>query len=244
VISAAVCFVLAKSVVAPPSSLTYMPLGNSITQGYYATLGYRCPLQTRLVNAGHNATAVGLSGFLDHRFVGRLLVRYLGWSGRSDCPDNWEGHGSYTTAQIQGWFDADNSIRQLKPNIILVLVGTVDVRRGNISQGPNDLRNMLTDIFTQSHNSWVVVSTIPPLGSQVKTFDQVPAYNAAIMRVAAEFPRVSTIDFYTACNSIINQCLGDDGIHPTQAGFDVLTPLWFQAIRSISALTAEISRSK
>jgi hypothetical protein len=42
--------------------------------------------------------------------------------------------------------------------------------------------------------------------------------------------RVSTIDFYTACNNVINQCLGDDGIHPTQAGFDVLTPLSFQAM--------------
>ena len=239
--------VLARSGPAvPPSGLTYMPLGDSITQGYFATRGYRCPLQARLVNAGYNASAVGRSGFLDHDFLGGLLVRYLGWSRGGDCPDNWEGHGSYTTAQIQAWFDADHSMTQLKPDIVLALVGTVDVRRGNIAQGPNDLRNMLTDIFTQSPNSWIIVSTILPLGSQVQFFDQVPAYNAAIMRVAAEFPRVSTIDFYTACNNVINQCLGDDGdgIHPTQAGFDVLTPLWFQAIQSIAARTAAISGPK
>jgi hypothetical protein len=70
------------------------------------------------------------------------------------------------------------------------------------------------------------------------------AIGAAIMSVAAEFPRVSTIDFYTACNNIINQCLGDDGIHPTQAGFDVLTPLWFQAIQSIEVGKTEINRPK
>jgi lysophospholipase L1-like esterase len=238
-VAAGIYFVLARSgPAAPPSGLTYMPLGDSITQGARSSRGYRCPLQARLVDAGYNASAVGLSGFLD----GGFLRRFRDWIKLPNCPDNWEGHGSHTTAQIQAWFDADNSITQLKPNIILALVGTVDVRRGNISQGPNDVRNMLTDIFTHSPNSWVVVSTIPPLGPQVEFFDQVPAYNAAIMNVAAEFPRVSTIDFYTACNNIINQCLGDDGIHPVQAGFDVLTPLWFQAIQSIAARTAEISR--
>lgn len=92
------------------------------------------PLQATLVKAGYNASAVGLSGFLDRWTV-------------TDCPDNWEGHGSYTTAQIHAWFDADNSIRQLKPQLILAMVGTVDVRRGKASQGPNDLRNMLTDIL-------------------------------------------------------------------------------------------------
>jgi lysophospholipase L1-like esterase len=209
----------------PPSGLTYMPLGDSITQGVgYRNGGYRCPLQAALVKAGYDATAVGLSGFLDHWAV-------------ADCPDNWEGHGSYTTAQIHAWFDADNSIRHLKPHLILAMVGTVDVRRGNASQGPNDLRKMLTDIFIQSPNSWVILSTTPPLGSQVQFFDQVPAYNKAIMSVAAEFPRVSTIDFFTACNHMIATCLGDDGIHPTLTGFAGLTPLWFQAIRSIGAYT-------
>jgi lysophospholipase L1-like esterase len=213
----------------PPSGLTYMPLGDSITQGAgHRNGGYRCPLQATLVKGGYNASAVGLSGFLDRWTV-------------TDCPDNWEGHGSYTTAQIHAWFDADNSIRQLKPQLILAMVGTVDVRRGIASQGPNDLRNMLSDIFSQSPNSWVILSTIPPLGSQVQFFDQVPGYNKAIMSVAAEFPRVSTIDFYTACNKILAACLGDDGIHPIEAGYEVLTPLWFQVIRSIGAGTAEIS---
>jgi lysophospholipase L1-like esterase len=234
-VAAAIYVVPARSgAAAPPSGLTYMPLGDSITQGYSASRGYRCPLQARLVAAGYKTSAVGRSGFLDHGFLGGLLIRYFGWTIGGDCPDNWEGHGSHTTAQIQAWFDADNSIKQLKPNIILALVGNKDVRSGNVSQGPNDLRNMLIDIFTQSPNSWVVVSTIPPLGSQVQFFDQVPAYNAAIMRVAGEFPLVSTIDFYTVCNNILDQCLGDDGIHLNPAGYDLLTPLWFHAIQSIA----------
>ena len=144
------------------------------------------------------------------------------------------------TAEIRAWFSSDNSITQLRPHVILAMVGTVDVRRGNISLGPNDLRNMLNDIFIQSPNSWVILSTIPPLGSQVKFFDQVIGYNKAIMSGAAEFPRVSTIDFYTAGNNIITACLTDDGIHLMPAGYDVLTPLWFHAIRSIGAGMAEI----
>ena len=121
----------------------------------------------------------------------RSRHRLSAYSPRSQSPLN--------PKSVDG-FNADNSITQLKPHVILAMVGTVDVRRGNISQGPKDLRNMLTDIFTQSPNSWVILSTIPPLGSQVKFSDQVTGYNKAIMNVAAEFPRVSTIDFYTACN--------------------------------------------
>jgi lysophospholipase L1-like esterase len=216
----------------PPSGLTYRPLGDSITQATgHRSGGYRCPLQATLVKAGYNASAVGRSGFLDRWTV-------------TDCPDNWEGHASYTTAQIHAWFDADNSIRQLKPQLILAMVGTVDVRRGSASQGPNDLRNLLTDIFIQSPNSRVILSTIPPLGSQVEFFEQVPAYNKAIISIAAEFPRVSTIDFYTACSNIKAACLGDDGIHPIEAGYEVLRPLWFQAIRSIWAVTSEINDPK
>ena len=213
-----------------PSGLTYVPLGDSITQGGRRSGGYRCALQAKL-DAGYDASAVGLSGFLDRWTV-------------TDCPDYWEGHGSYMTAEIRAWFNADNSITQLKPHVILAMVGTVDVRRGNISQGPNDLRNMLNDIFIQSPNSWVILSTIPPLGSQVKFFDQVIGYNKAIMSGAAEFPRVSTIDFYTAGNNIITACLTDDGIHLMPAGYDVLTPLWFHAIRSIGAGMAEINKPK
>jgi hypothetical protein len=148
------------------------------------------------------------------------------------------------TAEIRAWFNSDNSITQLRPHVILAMVGTVNVRRGNISQGPKDLRTMLTDIFTQSPNIWVILSTIPSLGSQVKFIDQVIGYNKAIMSVAAEFPRVSTINFYTACNNIITACLTEDGIHLMPAGYDVLTPLWFQAIRSIDAGTSEIDKPK
>jgi len=117
------------------------------------------------------------------------------------------------------------------------------VRRGKISQGPNDLRNMPTDISAQSANSRVVLSTIPPLGPQNQFSDQVSAYNAVISRVVREFTRTSMIDFYTACNNLgIDTGLFGDGIHPTRAGFDVLTPLWFQAIQSLAAGTPEIDR--
>src|SRR5215471_6292942 len=95
---------------------------------------------------------------------------------------------------------------------------------------------MLTDIFAKSPNCWAVVSTIPPVGPRVPNSDQIPAYNAAITSVVREFTQASMIDFYTACNNLgINTCLFGDGIHPTQAGFDVLTPLWFQAIQAIEA---------
>jgi hypothetical protein len=58
----------------------------------------------------------------------------------------------------------------------------------------------------------------------------------------SQVPRQPAGEFGTA--HALLACLGGGGIHPMPAGYDVLTPLWFQAIRSIETGTGEINKPK
>jgi hypothetical protein len=107
------------------SQIAIMPLGDSITEGYvswaaFAQGGYRCPLYSLLQGAKVQFTFVGDSASLEPGVV-------------TACPDvNWEGHGGYDIASIQGFEDADGSVTAYKPDYILVLGGTNDVAKANL----------------------------------------------------------------------------------------------------------------
>jgi acyl-CoA thioesterase I len=213
------------------AQVSIMPLGDSITEGWataatFVQGGYRCPLDSLLRNSGVSFSLVGDSASLEPGVV-------------TVCPDvNWEGHGGYDIASIQGFADADGSIRTLQPDIILLLAGTNDVAQGETSSVSGQLRNLLSNIYAQDPNAWVVISTIPPMNpkasaasSSVATWaSQVPQANAQIKAIAAQFPRTTLIDFYSAAVANVSANLGSDGIHPSVTGYGVLANLWYNAI--------------
>ena len=132
---------------------TIMPLGDSITEGYaalatFAQGGYRCPLYSLLERDGVQFTFVGDSTSLEPGIL-------------TACPDvNWEGHGGDDTASIQGFEDADGSVRTLQPDIILLLSGTNDVAQGETSSVSRRLTSLLSGLYAQDLNAWVIISTI------------------------------------------------------------------------------------
>ena len=211
--------------------VSIMPLGDSITQGYatpaaMAQGGYRCPLDSLLLNGGVPFTFVGDSASLEPGVV-------------TVCPDvNWEGHQGYTTAAIQGFEDADGSVRAFQPGIILLLAGTNDVAHGITSGISQNLTNLLNDIFAQDPNAWVILSTIPPMNPNAPSAPatvalwapQVPQANAQIQAIAAQFPRTTLIDFYSGAVGNVSANIGPDGVHPSVTGYGILANLWYNAI--------------
>src|SRR6202453_4732369 len=213
--------------------IAIMPLGDSITEGYatsdtFAQGGYRCPLYTMLQGAKVQSSFVGDSASLEPGVV-------------TTCPDvNWEGHGGYDIASIQGWEDDDGSVSAYKPNYILLLGGTNDVAQGEPSSVASQLSNLLSDLFAKDHNAWIIIATIPPMNpsasnaaSDVASWaPQVPSANAQIKAVASQFSRTTLIDFYSAAAGNVNANIGTDGIHPTVTGYGILANLWYQAIEA------------
>jgi hypothetical protein len=213
------------------SQITIMPLGDSITEGYASTAtfaqgGYRCPLYSLLTGANMQFTFVGDSASLEPGTV-------------TACPDvNWEGHGGYDIASIQGFEDADGSVTAYKPDYILVLGGTNDVAQGEPTSVSWQLTNLLSDLFAKDPNAWIIISTIPPMNPSAPSAPSaeaswaplVPQANAQIKAVAAQFSRTSLIDFYSAAVGNVNANIGTDGVHPTVTGYGILANLWYKAI--------------
>jgi acyl-CoA thioesterase I len=211
--------------------ITIMPLGDSITEGYASTAtfaqgGYRCPLYSLLEGAKVQFTFVGDSASLEPGVV-------------TACPDvNWEGHGGYDIASIQGFEDADGSVTAYKPDYILVLGGTNDVAQGEPTSVSWQLTNLLSDLFAKDPNAWIIVSTIPPMNPSAPSAPSeeaswaplVPQANAQIKAVAAQFSRTTLVDFYAAAVGNVNANIGTDGVHPTVTGYGILANLWYKAI--------------
>jgi hypothetical protein len=211
--------------------ITIMPLGDSITEGYASTAtfaqgGYRCPLYSLLQGAKVQFTFVGDSASLEPGVV-------------TACPDvNWEGHGGYDIASIQGFEDADGSVTAYKPDYILVLGGTNDVAQGEPSSVSWQLTNLLSDLFAKDPNAWIIISTIPPMNPSAPSAPSeeaswaplVPQANAQIRAVAAQFSRTTLVDFYSAAVGNVSANIGTDGVHPTVTGYGILANLWSKAI--------------
>jgi hypothetical protein len=207
-----------------------MPLGDSITQGYASAAnvvaqgGYRCPLASLLGSTGISFTFVGNSAELEPGVV-------------TQCSEvNWEGHGGYTIGSIQAFEDADGSVSDMQPNIVLFLGGTNDIAQGVPSATGGELKNILNDIFARDPNAWVIVSTVPPMNPSAPTpgigtwASQVPGVNAQIKAVQSQFPRTTLIDFYSAVVGNVGANIGPDGVHPTGSGYAILAGLWADAI--------------
>jgi len=210
-----------------------MPMGDSITEGYatwptFVQGGYRCPLNTLLQRGGVSFNFVGNSAALEPGVV-------------TACSQvNWEGHGGYDIAAIEGVEASDGSVRVLQPQFVLVLAGTNDVAQGETGNVTGQLTNLLSNIFAQDPSAWVIVSTIPPMNSKASAAlatvgawaSQVASANAQIRAVAARFPRTTLVDFYSAAASNVGANIGTDGIHPSITGYGVLASLWYNAIKA------------
>ncbi len=213
------------------SPITIMPLGDSITQGSavattFADGGYRCPLSQMLGEGNVQFSFQGDSAALEPGVV-------------TACPDvHWEGHGGYDIASIQDFENADGSIQNYQPQIVLLLAGTNDIGQDETSSVSDHLTSLLNDIYAKDPNAWVILSTIPPfnptapdaLSNVAGWAPQVPQVNEEIRATAAQFPRITLVDFYSAIAGNVTANIGSDGIHPTATGYGILAKLWYDAI--------------
>ena len=201
---------------APPAQspantpLKIMPLGDSITYGTpdpgYG--GYRHSLGALLKNDGYT-------------------VQFVGSQHGGPIPeqDN-EGHPGWTVAQIRNGIDANRWLETKEPDIILLHIGTNDIRLGQAAVAPAHLSALLDDILVRLPRTHVIVAQIIPFRAGPDRDHQ--SYNDAIPRiVASKGPRVSQVDMRTTILP------GDyaDGLHPNASGYDKMARAWEPAIR-------------
>jgi lysophospholipase L1-like esterase len=207
---------LAGIVLAPfahGSQVRIMPLGDSITFGSpdrdYG--GYRRLLGTLLADDGYPAAFVG--------------SRESG-NGAIPSPAN-EGHPGWTIQQLRDGIDSNGWLETYRPDLILLHIGTNDLRQGGADAAPGSLSALLDDILSRLPRTRVLVAQIIPFRRGSDPVHR--AYNAAIPGIAAsKGPRVIVVDM----QNILEPGDYADGLHPNAAGYDKMARAWEPAIRA------------
>ncbi len=202
--------------------LKIMPLGDSITFGSpdpgYG--GYRHLLGTLLASDGYGVEFVGSRRSGD-TFAGG--------------PDN-EGHPGWTIEQLKNGIDTGRWLEAHRPDVILLHIGTNDIRRGEASAAPGRLAALLDDILGRLPQARVIVAQIIPYRRGPEPGHL--SYNAAIPNVvASKGARVSLVDL----RAVLTRADYADGFHPNAGGYDKMAQAWAPAIRAALGESAQRS---
>ncbi|MCC3423123.1 MAG: hypothetical protein JGK24_05050 [Microcoleus sp. PH2017_29_MFU_D_A] len=183
------------------SPIKIMPLGDSITDGYFVPGGYRIDLQPAMENRGYAI-----------EFVGSL----------SNGPDtllsqHHEGHSGWLIEQI-----CDRVVEWLQtfqPDIILLLIGTNNIGQWyQVETASYRLNQLIDRIFETAPNVKLFVAAIPPM-SEPTLNQRVKLYNQNSEELVKEKQQAGKpIDFVDLYNILSLDDL-PDGVHPNREGF-------------------------
>jgi lysophospholipase L1-like esterase len=173
---------------------------------------------------------------------------------------NWidEGVSGQNSSQVLARFQAD--VIDLHPQIVHILVGTNDVYPGwtlvpaqaNSIDSPANVEAMVQ--MAQANGIQVILATIPPWGCDASNctlaetadptpsrYDRINIWNAWIEEYALS-QGIPVVDYHSALlapdglHYLPNLTL--DGVHPSAAGYVLMTPMVENVVNAISSLHA------
>lgn len=237
-----------------------MPLGDSITFGNSTSAdvpgGYRDRLNTALKNSGYSFTFVGShSGNPSPQLTadGQMHQEGHGDYQVAMITNNLNANNQPPGLPSNGggfWITGTGVRGPVNPRVVLLHIGTNDIYQDSLSApGGNDttklqarLRNLIAEITTLRPNANVIVSTLIPIGTNAAK-NYVTSYNRAIQKVIvpdfiALGKHVSFVDNYknfvdSNGNVLMPSLLATDGLHPTQAGYNLMGDSWAAGIAAI-----------
>jgi lysophospholipase L1-like esterase len=170
------------------------------------------------------------------------------WTGEQTVfsQSNWLNVGvvGLTSSQVAANFDA--YVVDLQPQAVHILVGTNDVYPGwQLSDTSNNIEAMVEK--AKKHQIAVVIGTIPPWGPgalperadpSAQRFQRIDQLNQWLMQFAAD-QGIQIVDYHTLLAAPNGEnyipALTVDGVHPSAAGYAVMTPHTEQAIQAAIA---------
>lgn len=204
----------------------YMPLGDSITEGYEG--GYRIPLFRSALADQLSITFVG------GRANGPATVDGVPF------PREHEGHGGF---YIDRSHSNDNiadlvvaALAAHSPHIIALMIGANDVARAHMPDSSVRLALLLDQIITAAPDALIVLAQITPSRTDADNVF-VEAYNrdipALVTARQALGKHIILVDMYSAftAHADYKTSLMYDNLHPGPAGDEVMASVWYGAIR-------------
>ncbi|KAJ5794948.1 carbohydrate esterase family 3 protein [Penicillium paradoxum] len=199
--------------------LRVMPLGASITEGVGSTdrNGYRKWIRQQLRWKGWKVNMVGSS------HIGTMKDR-----------DN-EGHPGWIIDQvpnktINGVRQAWDSAKSLKPNLVLLNVGTNDCGNGLEDGAETRMGDFIESIFKDVPGIVLILSTLVP-SPNVK--DCAARLSEKYRQLVPNYPRgkIALADFNAAMNP--NTMISSDNVHPNDLGYKFMASVWWDAISKV-----------
>ncbi len=170
------------------------------------------------------------------------------WAGQQDTftQNNWLDVGviGLTSGQIAAGFDA--YVIELQPPAVHILAGTNDVYPGwQLSETTTNIESMVSK--AKAHHIAVVLGTIPPWGPGAlperadpspQRFQRIDQLNQWLTQYAAE-QGIQLVDYHSLLVAANGEnyvpALTVDGVHPSAAGYAVMTPHTEQALQAAMA---------
>ena len=149
-----------------------------------------------------------------------------------------------TSSQISATFGA--YVVDLKPQAVHILAGTNDVYPGwKLSDTANSIESMVRQ--AKQHHIGVVLGTIPPWGPGAlpeeadpspQRFERINQLNQWLTQFAAQ-QGIPLVDYHSLLVAPNGEnyipALTVDGVHPSAAGYAVMTPYTIQALNAAMA---------
>ena len=230
-------------------TVNIMPLGDSITEGISESEnssaqnqgGYRAPLWESISQLNINPDFVGSLAHgpqdfdRDHNGYGGERINYL-------AGDDWSSRGGNP-----GGLTA--SLSEEQPDIILLMAGTNNVTANqSVNKMANDLGNLINRITTLSPDTTLLVSSIPPIREDSSRFSDsaelATDFNAAIPGVvntwSSQGRNVAYVDMTSLTEDDISLPEVDNGLHPTDEGYEKIAQFWLDAINENVNIRLEV----
>ena len=126
----------------------------------------------------------------------------------------------------------NSALSEAKPELVLLLEGANDLNTpgASVNATVNAMEDMVRD--AQFRGAFVMLATLPPErpgpGSKAAPADLLTRYNAALRTMAAK-KGAQLIDVNA---TFPLDLIGQDGLHPTEAGYQRLAEIFYDAIKS------------
>jgi lysophospholipase L1-like esterase len=188
----------------------FMAFGDSLTEGKVSL----APVV--LVDAGPHSYPARLRTLLSARYTSQAITVAN------------EGRGGERADESVSRFREALSVH--RPEVVLLMHGVNDLvsaTPGRVQSAADAVEELIKE--TRNAGAAALVATLPPFGSGPKAScpECIEPYNTRIRAIAAA-KGATLVDVHAAWRS---ELMGADGIHPTEAGYEVIANAFFEAIR-------------
>ena len=214
------------SIISAANTINIMPLGDSITYGFFGHSSYRYFLWKKFIDNNYNIDFVGMR----HKNIALITPNYEGKIFDSDH----NGFSGWQANHFNMWLNFILSQTKI-PDIVLLHIGTNDKIFTNKSSTKtlNDISCIIEKLRAVNSNVKIVLAKIIPIAYPWIN-NKIIDYNSRLDDYAIKHSTIKSpiviADQYNNYNPRFDSVF--DGIHPNIHGERKMANVWFDALES------------